>query len=104
MCAQPGRSPPFSDACGACGAGPVGGARDGEQGSQAGSTAPLADRWSADTPDPAQQRARECRGKVAHDNQVAAEQAAIEHEHRFGEAKSVYRCRFCGRWHVGTQR
>jgi rubrerythrin len=57
-----------------------------------------------DTPDPAQQRARECRGKVAHDNQVAAEQAAIEHEHRFGEAKSVYRCRFCGRWHVGTQR
>lgn len=57
---------------------------------------------SSAVPDPGEQRARQCRGKVAHANEVAAEQAALEHEHRFGEPKSVYRCRFCGRWHVGS--
>lgn len=55
-------------------------------------------------PQPGQQRARECRRKVAHANRVAAEQAALEHERDFGEAKSVYECRWCGRWHVGTPR
>jgi rubrerythrin len=53
-------------------------------------------------PSPAEQRARECGGKVAHDNEVAAEQAALEHAARFGESKAVYRCRWCGRWHVGS--
>lgn len=52
--------------------------------------------------DPARQRTRACRTKVAHANRVAAEQAALEHERDFGEAKSVYECRWCGKWHVGT--
>lgn len=55
-------------------------------------------------PDPGERRARECGTKVAHANRVAAEQAALEHERDFGEAKSVYECRWCGRWHVGTPR
>jgi hypothetical protein len=54
--------------------------------------------------DPGRSRARECATKVAHANRVAAEQAAIEHEHRFGEPKAFYACRWCGRWHVGTPR
>jgi len=53
-------------------------------------------------PDPALVRRRECGTKVAHANRVAAEQAALEHENRHGEHKSVYECRFCGRWHVGS--
>lgn len=53
-------------------------------------------------PDPGQQRVRECRTKVAHSNRVAAEQAALEHEQRYGDPKSVYQCRWCGRWHVGA--
>jgi hypothetical protein len=40
-------------------------------------------------PDLGQRRGTECGTKVAHANRVAAEQAAIEHEHRFGEAKGV---------------
>jgi rubrerythrin len=64
--------------------------------------------WQTATPRPApapgQQRARECGTKVAHANRVAAEQAALEHERHFGSAKSVYECRWCGRWHVGTPR
>jgi rubrerythrin len=54
--------------------------------------------------EPGPQRARECGTKVAHSNRVAAEQAAVEHEQRFGETKSVYECRWCGRWHVGSLR
>jgi rubrerythrin len=64
--------------------------------------------WQTDGPPaaaaPGAQRVRECRSKVAHDNRTAAEQAALEHERRFGEAKSAYRCRWCGRWHVGSER
>jgi hypothetical protein len=64
--------------------------------------------WQTGTPpaapDPRQLRGRECGTKVGHANLVAAEQAAIEHEHRFGESKDVYECRWCGRWHVGTPR
>jgi hypothetical protein len=55
-------------------------------------------------PEPGAQRARDCRTKVAHANRVAAEQAALEHERDFGEPKSVYECRWCGRWHVGAPR
>lgn len=55
-------------------------------------------------PDPGRARARDCRTKVAHDNRVAAEQAALEHEQDHGEAKSAYACRWCGRWHVGSPR
>ena len=64
--------------------------------------------WQTGGPPPAPERgtrkARECGTKVAHANRVAAEQAAFEHERDFGEAKSVYACRWCGRWHVGTFR
>lgn len=55
-------------------------------------------------PDPGAARARDCRTKVAHDNRVAAEQAALEHELDHGAAKAAYRCRWCGRWHVGAPR
>jgi hypothetical protein len=55
-------------------------------------------------PDPGRQRARECGTKVGHANRVAAEQAALEHERDRGEPMSVYRCRWCGRWHVGSLR
>lgn len=64
--------------------------------------------WQTDEPparpDPAALRVRECRSKVAHHNRVAAEQAAIEHEQLHGESKGVYSCRWCGKWHVGSQR
>jgi hypothetical protein len=53
---------------------------------------------------PASEQVHACRTKVAHGNRTAAEQAALEHERDFGEPKSAYRCRWCGRWHVGAPR
>ena len=55
-------------------------------------------------PEPGAARARDCRTKVAHDNRVAAEQAALEHERDHGQPKAAYACRWCGRWHVGSPR
>lgn len=55
-------------------------------------------------PDVGAVRARDCRTKVAHDNRIAAEQAALEHERLHGQAKAAYECRWCGRWHVGRPR
>jgi hypothetical protein len=54
--------------------------------------------------EPADVRRRECGAKVSHANRVAAEQAALEHERDHGEPKDAYRCRWCGRWHVGSSR
>ncbi len=43
----------------------------------------------------------ECWGKQKHSNWSLAHSNAETMRKRWGEQLNVYRCRFCGNWHIG---
>lgn len=47
------------------------------------------------------EHAAACRGKAVYLTWTAAERKARRMRHRTRERLEPYRCRFCGRWHVG---
>jgi hypothetical protein len=46
-------------------------------------------------------RWRVCRSKIAHRSAAAAYGAALSYLADFGELLRPYKCRWCGKWHVG---
>lgn len=50
------------------------------------------------------ERWRACGHKIRHDSHAAANDHANRVTPRPGREMSVYRCKFCDRWHVGNKR
>ena len=45
-----------------------------------------------------------CAGKLAFDTVQAARATATVSEHRYGTKLKVYKCRYCGLYHLSTSR
>lgn len=49
-------------------------------------------------------RRKSCDGKIKFEDESAAVAAAIAYRRNLGHWMNTYKCRFCGKWHIGHPR